>query len=161
MGSRKRHDNSTSAVELQEALGKGPIEFTIGSKSKKFEPLKLILEKVPGSAQDLNTTLKLRCELSSSSASTTSASSPYSSSPTSASSSSPSPRDSGLNLSGIALADTDPGELTNTWSGEREATSLSTPPPSAPKREDKGKGRDWPIGDPRRLQPHYRSLFDN
>ncbi|RYP11331.1 hypothetical protein DL764_000149 [Monosporascus ibericus] len=148
-------------MELQEALGKGPIEFTIGSKSGKFEPLKLILGMLPESAQDLNAILKLRSELSSSSTSTTSASSSYSSSPTSASSSSPSPRDSRLNLSEIALAGTGQGEMIDTSSGESEATLLSTTPPRAPKREDKDKGRDWPVGDPRRLQPHYRGLFDN
>ncbi|RYO84771.1 hypothetical protein DL766_008142 [Monosporascus sp. MC13-8B] len=155
------NDNSTAAMALQEALGKGPIEFTIGSNSKKFGRLKLILEKRPVSTQNLNSITKLRSESSSSSASITSTSSPYSSSSTSAPLPSPSPGDSRLNLSEIALAGMDLSEMTNTWSGESEATSISTPPPSTPKRDHKGKGKDWPVGDPRRLQPHYRSLFEN
>ncbi|RYP67429.1 hypothetical protein DL769_005761 [Monosporascus sp. CRB-8-3] len=126
------HENSTAAVELQGALGNGPIEFTIGSKSKEFGRLKLILGKHPESAQNVNAILRLRSE-----------------------------SDSRLNLSEIALVGTDLGEMTNTWSGESEATSLSTLPPSTTKREDKGKGRDRLVEDPRRLQPHYRSLFDN
>lgn len=151
------HDREKAKRGLEKVLGTSAVEWTISSKSNRFDPMKLTLDKDPKTPNGYRISISLHKPEEESSLSFASSSS------SSASSSHISLSD--IELPEMTFSDSELSEMASNWSGESAETSLSSPPPSLPDPrpptyEEKGKAREWPEGDPRRLQPHYRSMLD-